>query len=81
VVLKSTVATPLEKLDLSRVTVNEITIVGSRCGPFAPALRLLSTGAVITDPMIHARYSLDDGVAALEHAGRRGILKVLIEME
>jgi len=81
VVLKSTVAEKLDHFDLSRLTVQEIRILGSRCGPFAPALRLLAAGAMVTDPLINARFGLDNGVAALEHAGQRGVLKVLIEID
>jgi threonine dehydrogenase-like Zn-dependent dehydrogenase len=77
-VLKSTFAAALPNFDLSHLVVDEITLVGSRCGPFAPALRLLQSGLVQTQPLIHARYALADGVAALEHAGRKGVLKVLI---
>ena len=80
-VLKTTVVDKLDHFDLSRLTVREIRVLGSRCGPFAPALRLLAAGAIITDPLIHARFGLDDGVAALEHAGQRGVLKVLIEID
>lgn len=78
-VLKSTFAEPLPNFDISHLVVDEITLVGSRCGPFAPALRLLNSGLIQVHPMIHACYSLDQGVAALDHAGRKGILKVLIK--
>ncbi|MCE7984662.1 MAG: alcohol dehydrogenase [Caldilinea sp. CFX5] len=78
-VLKSTFAAALPNFDLSHLVVDEITLVGSRCGPFAPALRLLSSGLVQTRPLIHARYSLAEGIAALAHAGRKGVLKVLIQ--
>lgn len=77
-VLKSTFAAALPNFDLSHLVVDEITLVGSRCGPFAPALRLLQSGLVQTQPLIHARYALDEGVAALAHASRKGVLKVLI---
>lgn len=77
-VLKSTFAAAVPNFDLSRLVVDEITLVGSRCGPFAPALRLLHSGLAQTQPLIHARYSLAEGVAALEQAGRKGVLKVLI---
>ncbi len=58
--------------------IDEITIVGSRCGPFGPALRLLASGAVDPTPLISARFALDDGVAALERAGERDAVKVLL---
>ena len=76
--LKSTFAADLPAFDISSLVVDEITLLGSRCGPFPPAIRLLAEGGVAVQPLIHACYSLDDGVAALEYAGRRGVLKVLI---
>jgi threonine dehydrogenase-like Zn-dependent dehydrogenase len=78
IVLKSTYHGPAT-VDLAAFVVDEITLVGSRCGPFAPALALLRDGRVDVQSLIHARYSLNEGVAALEHAGRKGVLKVLIE--
>ena len=77
--LKSTFAGDLPRFDISSLVVDEITLVGSRCGPFPPAIRLLAEDAIAVQPLVHARYPLDDGVAALAHAGRRGVLKVLIE--
>ena len=77
-VLKSTVAARAP-LDLAPVVINEITLVGSRCGPFEPALQALADGRVDVRPLIAARHSLRDGVGALQHAARRGVLKVLID--
>ena len=77
-VLKSTYAGEVT-LDLSPFVVDEITIVGSRCGPFAPALRLLEAGDVDPRPLIAARYPLDRAVEAMRHATERGITKVLLE--
>jgi threonine dehydrogenase-like Zn-dependent dehydrogenase len=76
-VLKSTYH-GLVEADLSRLVVDEIQVVGSRCGPFAPAIRLLSQGLVDVLPLIEAEYPLDEGMAAFEHAQRRGALKVLV---
>lgn len=81
IVLKSTTASRLDDVDLSRLVVDEITVLGSRCGPFDAALRLLAAGAIETKPMINARYALEDGVAAFAHAAQRGVLKVLLSME
>lgn len=78
-VLKSTYAGALT-LDVSAVVVNELTLVGSRCGPFGPALSLLAEGRVSVEPLIHARYPLARAVAAFEHARRPGALKVLVEV-
>ncbi len=77
-VLKSTFAEALPDFDVSSLVVDEITLVGSRCGPFTPALRMLQRRAVAVEPLIHARFSLDDAVEALDYAGRKGVLKVLI---
>lgn len=78
-VLKSTYAGALT-LDASAVVVNELTLVGSRCGPFAPALDLLAAGRVSVEQLIQARYPLARAVAAFEHVQRPGVLKVLVEM-
>jgi threonine dehydrogenase-like Zn-dependent dehydrogenase len=78
-VLKSTYAGELT-LDVSSVVVNEITLVGSRCGPFAPALDLLAKGEVDVEPLIQARYRLQEGLEAFAHAARPGVLKVLVEI-
>jgi len=79
-VLKSTYAGALT-LDASDVVVNELTLLGSRCGPFAPALRLLAEGRVAVEPLIHARYPLQEAPAALQHAERSGVLKVLLDAD
>lgn len=80
VVLKSTVAGS-KPLDLSAPVVNEVRIVGSRCGPFRPALESLSLGTIEVLPMISEQYSLRDGVRAIERAAASGVMKVLIHME
>jgi threonine dehydrogenase-like Zn-dependent dehydrogenase len=77
-VLKSTYAGALA-LDASSLVVDEITLIGSRCGPFAPALELLAAGRVDVTPLVHARYALRDGLAAFAHAQQPGVLKVLLE--
>ena len=78
-VLKSTLADE-HTLSLARLVINEITVVGSRCGPFAPALRALAEGNVAVRPLVESVYPLEQGIAALEHAGRPGTLKVLLRM-
>ncbi len=60
--------------------IDEIRIQGSRCGPFAPAIRALSQRTVDVHPLISVRYSLDDGLAAFEHAARSGVLKVFVKV-
>jgi threonine dehydrogenase-like Zn-dependent dehydrogenase len=77
VVVKSTFHGDLPTLT-SQVVVDEIKIVGSRCGPFPPALNALNEGKVQVTWMIEATYPLTDIQQAVEHAGRRGALKVLV---
>lgn len=76
-VMKSTYAGRLD-VDASAIVVDEITLVGSRCGPFAPAIALLEQGRITVESMIEARYPLADGLRAFEHAARPGVLKVLL---
>jgi len=79
-VLKTTSEAPAA-LDLAPLVVNEIRLVGSRCGPFAPALEALARGDVAVEAMIDARFPLERGAEALEAAARPGVLKVLIDVE
>lgn len=65
-------------VDFSSLVVDEITLVGSRCGPFPAALRLLERKLVDPTGLIEADYSLARGVEAFERAGQRGVLKVLV---
>jgi threonine dehydrogenase-like Zn-dependent dehydrogenase len=77
IVLKSTFH-GLANWETSRVVVDEISIVGSRCGRLAPAVELLASKKVIVDDLISDEYRLEAGVEALEQAARRGVLKVLL---
>lgn len=77
IVLKSTFHGSTS-LDASRVVVDEISIVGSRCGRLAPALELLASKRVSVDDLISDEYSLENSIAALDHAAKKGVLKVLL---
>ncbi len=79
-VLKSTVADAAQ-LNLAPLVINEITVVGSRCGSFAPALRALEAGSVDVQSLIAARRPLRDAVEALRLAASPGILKVVLSPE
>ena len=79
VVLKSTYHSNTS-VNLSAQVVNEITVVGSRCGPFAPALHLLEQQHIKVIPMISARYPLEETAAAFKHAAQPGVLKVLLDI-
>lgn len=76
-ILKSTFA-GTSNLDLSKLVVSEITVVGSRCGPFAPALRLLADGTVDVQSLIDADYALAEGLTAFDFAAAPGVRKVLL---
>jgi threonine dehydrogenase-like Zn-dependent dehydrogenase len=78
IVLKTTVAAE-HHLDLAPAVINEVSIVGSRCGRFAPALAALAAGRVAVAPLIDAVYPLDDALTAVAHAARPGTLKVLVD--
>jgi threonine dehydrogenase-like Zn-dependent dehydrogenase len=77
-VLKSTVAGAVP-LNLAPVVIQEITVVGSRCGSFAPALRALEAGSVDVMPLLGGRVPLREADRGLEMASRPGMLKVLID--
>jgi alcohol dehydrogenase len=76
-VLKSTFAAP-SGLDLSMLVVDEIQLLGSRCGPFAPALRLLERGLIETASLISGRFPLRDGLQAF--AAAEGQMKILLSL-
>ncbi len=78
IVLKSTY-TGSAKVNFSGIVVDEVKLVGSRCGPFEPALHLLSQHRVNPMPLIDGRYPLKHGVEAFKHAGQPGALKILIQ--
>lgn len=78
IILKSTYS-GIPQADLTRVVVDEIRLVGSRCGPFDAALRLLKENLVDVLSLVEARYTFDQALAAMEHAARPGALKVLLD--
>jgi threonine dehydrogenase-like Zn-dependent dehydrogenase len=79
-VLKSTFKEvgKIEEIDQARLVVDEITILGSRCGRFQPALDLLKKGAIDIDSLISEEYPLSRGVHAMERASKKGVLKVFL---
>lgn len=78
-VLKSTVATGKE-LNLAPIVIDEITVLGSRCGQFAPALRLLKNKRIDFTPFITKIYSIDDALEAFEANKSKESLKILIKI-
>ncbi|MDP9172521.1 MAG: alcohol dehydrogenase catalytic domain-containing protein [Planctomycetota bacterium] len=80
IVLKSTIAAA-KSMNLAPLVVDEITVIGSRCGPFREAIRALAEKQVDVASLIHRRMRIEQGVDAMEFASRPGVLKVLLTME
>jgi threonine dehydrogenase-like Zn-dependent dehydrogenase len=76
-VMKSTFA-GTARINLTKLVVGEITVIGSRCGPFADALKLLADDAVQVTPLIDAVYPLGQALSAFTHAAQPGVRKVLL---
>ncbi len=77
VVLKSTVHGNVP-IDTAPIIVNEITLVGSRCGRMEVALPMLESGAIPVEKMIAGEYPLRDADKAFAHAAKHGVLKILL---
>jgi len=77
-VLKSTYKGEMS-VNFSSIVVDEINIVGSRCGPFEPALRLMESRQVDPTVLIDSEFSLENALKAFEHAAETGVLKVLVQ--
>jgi threonine dehydrogenase-like Zn-dependent dehydrogenase len=77
-VLKSTIAGD-HQLSLAPLVINEINVVGSRCGPFPNALKALAERSVSVTPLIEKVYTLDHGIDAFRHAASPGARKILLQ--
>jgi threonine dehydrogenase-like Zn-dependent dehydrogenase len=80
IVLKTTVA-GTQTLAWAPFVIDEVTLVGSRCGPFTRALEALEAGEISVAPLISERLTLERGVEALELAGTKPVLKVLLDVQ
>lgn len=78
-VLKSTIATGKE-LNLAPIVIDEITVLGSRCGQFAPALRLMEKNVIDFSKLVSAKLSFDDAVLGFEKNKEKNTIKILLEM-
>jgi threonine dehydrogenase-like Zn-dependent dehydrogenase len=79
IILKSTYKGNID-VNLSAIVVDEVTLMGSRCGPFEPALKLLAEGKAEPELLIEAVYPLEQGRIAFQQAAMPGVLKVLIQL-
>jgi threonine dehydrogenase-like Zn-dependent dehydrogenase len=78
IILKSTISSK-ENLDLTPAVVNEISLVGSRCGPFRPAIEAIANGTVSVEGLIHSIYPLDRFKEAFEEARKSNVLKIILK--
>jgi threonine dehydrogenase-like Zn-dependent dehydrogenase len=79
-VMKSTYAAA-PQIDMTKLVVDEIRVIGSRCGPFAPALRLLASGTVEVQALIEGEYPPEQAEQAFAHAARKGVRKILLRFQ
>jgi threonine dehydrogenase-like Zn-dependent dehydrogenase len=80
VVLKTTVARK-SSLDLNHVVINELSLIGSRCGPFKPALDAIKSRSVDLYPLISDMFPIDEGEKAFQVASQKGVLKVILRID
>jgi threonine dehydrogenase-like Zn-dependent dehydrogenase len=80
VVMKTTVADQ-RPMNLSPLVIDEINLIGSRCGSFREAIRSLSEKQIDVASLIFRRMKLEQGVEAMELAARPDVLKVILTME
>jgi len=79
VVVKSTVADRIDA-DVTRMVVNEITLVGSRCGPFMPALRALEERVIDVNPLVSGQLPFDRAMEAFDLARQPETIKILLRI-
>jgi threonine dehydrogenase-like Zn-dependent dehydrogenase len=69
-----------DRAALTSIVVNEVTVIGSRCGPFDTAVAALESGSVHVLPLISERFDLSHGLDAMDRAAAPGVMKVLIDV-
>ena len=79
IIIKTTVA-DRGAMDLNRVVIDELTLIGSRCGTFPPAIKALATKSVGVTPLISKVFAIEEGIEAFQYAARKGVLKVLLKI-
>jgi len=80
IILKTTLAEK-RSVDLNSVVIHELTLTGSRCGPFLPAIKAIEDGKVDVTCLVSGLFSLEDGVKAFNYASRKDVLKVIIKVD
>jgi threonine dehydrogenase-like Zn-dependent dehydrogenase len=80
IILKTTIAVP-KPIQLAPIVIDEVTVMGSRCGPFRQAIQQLAEKQVDVASLIHRRMKIEQGVEAMHVAARPGVFKVILTME
>ncbi|MDH3974086.1 MAG: alcohol dehydrogenase catalytic domain-containing protein [Deltaproteobacteria bacterium] len=78
IVLKSTLAGE-RTFDFNQLVIDEITLIGSRCGPFEPAIKALENKSADVKPLMSKVFTLENGLEAFDYAAQKGTLKVLLK--
>lgn len=79
IVLKTTTANKIQ-IDMNQFVINEISLIGSRCGPFLPAIKAIRSRQIDLYPLITYIYPIEEGVKAFQHASSKGALKVILRI-
>ena len=79
IILKSTINRPYS-FDFTQVVINEVQFIGSRCGPFEPAIKLLDRGLIKVEQLISAHFSLEQGLEALQFVRQKKGIKVILTL-
>ena len=79
IVLKTTIAKKTQ-IDLNQFVINEISLIGSRCGPFPTAIKAVKSGQIDLRPLIDCIYPLEEGVKAFRHAASKNALKIILKI-
>jgi threonine dehydrogenase-like Zn-dependent dehydrogenase len=79
IIIKTTTA-KREPLDLNRVVINELIVIGSRCGPFPKAIRIIESQMIELSSLINAYFPLEEGIKAFQYASRKEILKTILRI-
>jgi threonine dehydrogenase-like Zn-dependent dehydrogenase len=66
-------------MNLAPLVIDEVTVVGSRCGPFKPALKALERGTIAVKHLVSEVYSFGMAPSAFVHAREKGVVKVLLD--
>lgn len=80
IILKSTTAENRE-LNLTPLVIDEISLIGSRCGPFRPAIMALQKGLIDVKPLISGIYNISDGIEAFKDASKGETLKIALRID